>query len=359
MGIKKFADRKINIFLHIIAWVILFIIPAYLLHNNDGHYSGFLINIYVETFVFALIFYINYFWLVPLLFFKKRRLLYFISAIVLIIIMSFIVDSSHSKMFFELKREKQFDEMIKKFPDKERMHKPSKSWPIYNFILTSFLMTGFSMGLVFSAKLIQNEKERKEAERERLNSELALLKNQVSPHFFFNTLNNIYALIQINTQDAQKAVLQLSKLMRYLLYESEHGNTMLSKEIDFMRNYIDLIKLRINDKVELSVTLPDKFEDIALPPLLFIPFIENSFKHGVSYREPSFINISMKCLSGVINFNCINSIVSKNEQSQEIDSGIGLENVKKRLSLLFPARHILTINKSNTSFEVSLEINLS
>ena len=142
----------------------------------------------------------------------------------------------------------------------------------------------------------------KETEKEKLNSELAFLKNQISPHFFFNTLNNIYSLISINAEDSQKAVLKLSKLMRYLLYESEQGNTKLSNEIDFMNNYIDLMKLRMNDKVDLTVSFPKKYEDKNIPPLLFIPFIENAFKHGISYREKSFIDINMMVTKEFNNF---------------------------------------------------------
>lgn len=199
----------------------------------------------------------------------------------------------------------------------------------------------------------------KELEKEKLNSELAFLKNQISPHFFFNTLNNIYSLISINAVDSQNAVLKLSKLMRYLLYESEHGNTLLSNEIDFMNNYIDLMKLRMSDKISLSVSFPEKYEDINIPPLLFIPFIENAFKHGISYREKSFIDISMLAVKDSITFKCANSLVKSREDTESSHSGIGLENVNKRLSLLFPKKHELKVNRSDTVFEVLLYINLT
>jgi LytS/YehU family sensor histidine kinase len=214
----------------------------------------------------------------------------------------------------------------------------------------------FSVGMRVLERHSQTEKLQKELEKEKLNSELAFLKNQISPHFFFNTLNNIYSLISVNADDSQKAVLQLSRLMRYLLYDSEHGDTMLSNEIDFMNNYIDLMKLRMNDKIKLKVSFPEKYTDFNIPPLIFIPFIENAFKHGISYREKSFIEISMTTENESVKFRCANSLIKMREENDTGHSGIGLENVTKRLNLLFPVQHELKINKSDTEFEVLLQI---
>jgi LytS/YehU family sensor histidine kinase len=148
-------------------------------------------------------------------------------------------------------------------------------------------------------------------------------------------------------------------MMRYLLYESELGNTPLSSEINFMNNYIDLMKLRMNDKISLTVSFPEKCEDISIPPLLFIPFIENAFKHGISYREKSFIDISMQAGKESITFRCVNSMVKSEKETDNSNSGIGLENVSKRLSLLFPGKHDLKINSSEKAFEVLLYINFA
>ena len=235
-----------------------------------------------------------------------------------------------------------------------------KAFGFFNHFLTSMLLSGFAIGLGVMEKLKMNEKKQKELEKEKLNSELAFLKNQVSPHFFFNTLNNIYSLIEINTTDAQDAVMKLSRLMRYLLYESEQGETQLSHEIHFMNHYIDLMRLRISPKVELSIELPKNDSNLKVPPLLFIPFVENAFKHGISYREKSFIRIGMKLEGYLIIFTCSNSLAGKTEEQQtENHSGIGLENVKKRLNLLFPEKHTLKISKTENEFSVILEINLT
>jgi LytS/YehU family sensor histidine kinase len=247
-----------------------------------------------------------------------------------------------------------FDKIREEF--KLPMH--PKQFDLYNFLFTAILISGFSAGIRILIRYNETEKQRKELEKERLNSELAFLKNQISPHFFFNTLNNIYSLVEINTDDAQKAILHLSKMMRYLLYESEKGDTMLSREIDFMSNYIELMKLRLTEKVELNISFPTIYDDRVIPPLLFISFIENSFKHGVSYAEPSFISISLQVTDTLLLFSCNNSNIAQNKGVISEESGIGLENVKKRLKLLFPEKHKIIINKTPELFEVLVKIEL-
>ena len=191
-------------------------------------------------------------------------------------------------------------------------------------------------------------------EKEMLNAELALLKNQVSPHFFFNTLNNIYSLIQFDSQKAGETVHKLSKLMRYLLYDSDKNLTGLSEEIQFMKNYIELMELRLNEKVNLRVNLPEEPPLLMIPPLLFIPVVENAFKHGVSYREDSFIEIEMKTKGDELIFRTRNSVVSGNGEKPEEHMGIGLDNVRKRLNLLFPGTHKFRIEPGLHDFQVEI-----
>ena len=246
---------------------------------------------------------------------------------------------------------------MKKMAGKEQgFRPPMQVFSFFTHFISSLLLSGFAVGLGVTEKLKQNEKKQKEMEKEKLHSELAFLKNQVSPHFFFNTLNNIYSLIGIDGPTAQQSVLKLSKMMRYLLYESEHGETLMSHEIDFMDNYIDLMKLRLNPKVKLQIEFPKDYTDFSIPPLLFIPFIENSFKHGVGHRDKSFINIRMEINKEQIFFVAENSI-GKNVQTGDLQhSGIGLENVKKRLGLLFPGKYELKIDQGETIFKVELSI---
>lgn len=363
-----FTGNKIKIFLHLLAWAILLGIPLFFIKRWQVG-DDFIWFYYNNTIISGIIFYTNYILLVPRFFFDSKRYRYFISVIIFIICFYFVSDISNGLVFKYVPGKGNMEEFSRP-PDKVseknppvggRMfgRPPFREMHIYSYAFNSLFLVFFALGLRVLERNSRIEKLQKEMEKEKLNSELAFLKNQISPHFFFNTLNNIYSLISINAEDSQKAVLRLSKLMRYLLYDSEHGNTLLSNEIDFMNNYIDLMKLRMTNKIDLKVSFPEKYEDINIPPLIFIPFIENAFKHGISYREKSFIDISMTTEKELVKFRCVNSLVKIREDNEPGHSGIGLHNVTKRLNLLFPGKHEIKINKSETEFEVLLQINFA
>jgi two-component system LytT family sensor kinase len=360
-----FSGNKIKIFLHFLAWAILLALPVYIVQRWDVG-KDFIWFYYISTVVSGLIFYINYLFLVPRYFFNKKRVRYYLLVCAVLTLFYIISNGSNelvsryvpgqSNVDVPSRAQNELHNPGPPAPDKFFGRPPFRQMHLVNYIFTSMFLVFFSLGLRVLERQSAIEKLQKELEREKLNSELAFLKNQISPHFFFNTLNNIYSLISINQEDSQKAVLKLSKLMRYLLYESDHGNTKLSNEIEFMNNYIDLMKLRMSEKINLSFSFPEKYDDKSIPPLLFIPFIENAFKHGISYREKSFIDICMTSTQDTISFRCKNSIAKSREDSDRVHSGIGLENVSKRLNLLFPGKHDLEINKSDTEFEILLRI---
>ena len=347
------SGNRLYIILHFAAWMILLILPLYLLGFNSLEDHDFLYKVYCHVLAYMLLFYVNYFWLTPRYFFKKKKIVYFFILIIIIILLFNMVEwVSHV-----FPHDNEMMNRIRIIMEANNIKPPSKSIHIFNFTLTSFLVSGLGIGLRYAVKYQEHEHELKELEKERLNSELAFLKNQISPHFFFNTLNNIYSLIQINSNDAQQSVLKLSKLMRYMLYESEQGDVSLQKELEFMRNYVDLMRLRINDKVKLSLDFPDIQDGKNIPPLLFVPFIENAFKHGISYQDNSFIYIKLTIETNTILFVCENSVVQKTINNRE-SSGIGLENIKKRLNLLYPEKHSMSIFNNGKVFRISLTLNL-
>lgn len=365
---KLFSRGSIRILLHILAWAILLGLPLYLIKRWDAG-KDFVWVYYINTLINGVIFYISYLFLIPRYFFKKR-IRYYVTVAILIVGFYFISDQSNRLIFKYIPDENRI-ENANRPPENSRSPEgsqgnrkephgrpPYRQIHLFNYALTSIFLIFFSLGLRMIERNDTIEKRQKELEKEKLNSELAFLKSQISPHFFFNTLNNIYSLIGINTDDAQNAVLKLSKLMRYLLYDSEQGLSELSSEIDFMNNYIDLMRLRMSEKVKLKVDFPAKYENAAIPPLLFIPFIENAFKHGISYREKSFIDIGMEVGKEWITFTCRNSIVRSMEETGAERSGIGLENVSKRLNLLFPGTHELKIDRSDAAFGVILKIGM-
>jgi hypothetical protein len=362
-----FTGNKIKILLHLLAWAIILGIPLYFFKRWDVG-KDFMWVYYIGNIINGIIFYINYLILVPKYFFGSQKHNYYLSVVFLLTFLYFVSDRSNELIFKYVPGRNQTEKTISpgnaginSRPPKPDEHgrPPFREMHLFNYMFTSLFLVFFSVGMRVLERHSQTEKLQKELEKEKLNSELAFLKNQISPHFFFNTLNNIYSLISINAEDSQKAVLRLSKLMRYLLYDSEHGNTKLSNEIDFMNNYIDLMKLRMSNKISLTVSFPEKYDDINIPPLIFIPFIENAFKHGISYREKSFIDIGMTTSKDSISFRCANSLAKTTEEIESDHSGIGLENVNKRLNLLFPGKYAMKINKSDTEFEVLLQINFA
>jgi len=357
--IRVTKEKKgLGVLLHITGWIILFILPQFLVTGGGFEDIRTTLIIFFNTLVFGIIFYINYLWLVPLILHKGRWPMYIGVMLALVITVHFVSNFAFQKAFPPPPAVEQRMRDANQRDDNHRRGRRSFARMItYNYFITAFLVTGFAVGLRSVEQSLRKEREIKELEQEKLNSELALLKNQVSPHFFFNTLNNIYSLIEINQKDAQEAVLSLSKMMRYMLYESEQGNTKLSRELDFMKVYIDLMKLRVSDKVKLTVDFPEKYDDTDVPPLLFIPFIENAFKHGVSVRKNAFIRIGLLLEGDHIRFTAANSINKVKNGAPEADSGIGLENVRKRLALLYPGRHELTISDDGMVYNVELKIN--
>jgi two-component system, LytTR family, sensor kinase len=352
--------KRVVISLHIGVWIILFILPQILVSADTFPDLKTYLGIFLRTLIFAIIFYVNYLWLIPKFLNRSKGLLYIFSLFAMINLLYLMMVLSFHLMPETTNAEVPSANLQNMVPQEgDADFGSSRRMLGYGYFVTAVIMSGFAIGLKYSEVMRQNERERKEMEEEMLNSELALLKNQISPHFFFNTLNNIYSLIGINADDARESVLNLSKLMRYLLYESEHGNTMLSREIDFMKNYIDLMKLRLSNKITLNVTLPEDFKDIEIPPLLFIPFIENAFKHGTSFQGNSIITISMEIKVNSIVFKTQNSINKSNESGPVADSGIGLDNVRKRLNLLFPKDHELVIEEKDQLYTVFFRLDIT
>jgi LytS/YehU family sensor histidine kinase len=215
---------------------------------------------------------------------------------------------------------------------------------------------GFDTGLRSGLRGITIENEKVRLEKENVASRLVLLRNQVSPHFLMNTLNNIHSLVDINTEEAKEAIIKLSKMMRYLLYETETEKTTLRKEVEFLESYINLMKLRFNEKVIIMLNLPSVIPEKKIPPFIFTSLIENAFKHGISYKDESFINIDLVIGKERLLLVIKNSKTEKYEDEEY--SGIGIENTRKRLELLYGSNYILDIVDKKDLFTVTLSIPL-
>jgi len=237
---------------------------------------------------------------------------------------------------------------------------PTISWSKYPFlhqslhftIINLFAVTGFAYFL----NMFKEEKIKRQLEAQQLQLELNYLKAQLHPHFFFNTMNSIYSLALYRSEKTAPIVEKLSHMMRYIIYEGQKDTVPLEKEIEFLKSFVALEKIRHEDHVSVSFTIQGNIEQTFIPPLLFMPLLENGFKHGFQYNEDSWLEAAMLIENDEIIFGVKNSDPSSVTANEP---GVGLENLRKRLSLLYPKKHELVMQKTNNQFEVNLTLKLS
>ncbi len=205
---------------------------------------------------------------------------------------------------------------------------------------------------------IEQSEIRDNIEKQSLKSELALLKYQINPHFLFNSLNNIDSLIQEDSQNASLALNRLSELMRYMMHDPEHDKVPLSKEVEYIRNYVSLQKLRIKNVQNIDFEVLGDIENISIAPMIFISFVENAFKHSSLRSEKTKISIRFSVLNSLVEFYCTNNLSTEMIKKDEA-SGIGLNLIKKRLELIYPKNYQLDIDESDKNFSVSLKMKLN
>lgn len=347
-------------------WVVLLSSPILLGSSEEGIVWQQIFKVWISFLPYLILFFIVHFVLLPFLFFRNKRWLFSLSALALIGLMaigvSFQMDDNRPPRPGDGPiSEEHFSRGLPPvhsgpkggaFPNAPNL--PKQLPPPLTFIIISLLIVGFDTGLKLSVKWVQSEQKRIHAEKENVESQLAFLRNQISPHFFMNTLNNIHSLIDFDTEQAKDSIIQLSKLMRHLLYDSESDKIALQKEISFIKNYVELMKLRFSDKVIINLDIPDLLPNKSIPPLLFTSYVENAFKHGVSYKQASFINISFSFTEDKLTFNIINSKTIKDQVEEP--SGIGIVNSRKRLDLIYGTNYTLEIADSKIEYNVHLNI---
>lgn len=221
------------------------------------------------------------------------------------------------------------------------------------------MLMGLNLGVKLYFKTQEDREQRERLEKQDLERQLEYLRYQVNPHFFMNTLNNIHALVDINPERAKTTIVELSKMMRYILYEGDKKYIPVQREALFLNNYIELMRLRYSSRVSINLDMPEMMPDVMLPPLLLIIFVENAFKHGVSYAAPSFIDIKVEVTQDKLKFRCRNSRQEQKPDEKKKKGGVGLANARRRLDLLFPNRYNLEIKENDKEYDVQLEIPLS
>lgn len=230
-----------------------------------------------------------------------------------------------------------------------------------SFIFTiTLIVLGISTSWAMLRNWQRSAQRRQELEQQKTEAELAMLKTQINPHFFFNTLNNIYSLTYINVEDSRKAIHTLSRMMRYLLYSTEDEKTSLLKEVGFLRDYISLMRLRTNDKLKLIVDIPDTLTDYEIAPMLMLPFVENAFKHGVDATASSEIHVVLSQEKQRLELEVENYIFARPDVKVKEEGGIGLVNTRRRLELMYPDKYELHTGINNHgNYEVNLQLQLA
>ncbi len=346
--------KKINayiILIHILFWLFLFSSPLLFFFNLNIAMVP-IKQFSVFTGLIIAIFYINFSGLVPLLLFKKRFFLYFTSLIILL----FIVWKSinHLEISFRIESQarifESFDELIN-FYKRNRHFAPNTRANI--FIIVATALIGIGTSIKATGRWLNNEKEKNVIKKEKLSAELSYLKSQIDPHFFFNTLNNIYSLAQLKSDKAPQTILKLSELMRYNIYEADKDFVFLKDEINYIQNFIDLQRIRLAKSVDIDYYVRGNIGQKKIEPLLFLPFIENAFKHGIDYANNCSIDIEISIEEHEITLLVINSTSSRKEKISK-SSGVGLNNIKKRLELLYKNSYDLNITENDKSFMVKL-----
>lgn len=221
------------------------------------------------------------------------------------------------------------------------------------------LLMGMNLGVKLYFKTQEDREQQERLEKQDLERQLEYLRYQVNPHFFMNTLNNIHALVDINPERAKTTIVELSKMMRYILYEGDKKLIPIQREALFLKNYIELMRLRYSSRVSINLDIPEMMPDVMLPPLLLIIFVENAFKHGVSYAAPSFIDIKVTVTQEMLQFKCRNSRQEQKPDEKKKKGGVGLANARRRLDLLFHDKYSLEIKEDDKEYDVQLEIPLS
>lgn len=348
------TKKGIYLFFFLI-WGLVFLGPFLKnMQHVDHHSINRMMGEWIFLFILFLVFLLNSFVLVPKFLFNDKRLRYGLMlgiSILVGIVADVMLHQWVMPHEINTPPDRSYD-----FNNDAPFEQFSLLGTVFNNLIISSLIIGASTGFELFYKWLHEERMRKELEKMQLETSLALLKHQVSPHFLMNTLNNIHSLIEINTAKAQDAVERLSTLMRYLLYDSAKNKLDIKKEIEFVNSFISLMQLRYSEEVDVKIVIPENIPGIQIPPMLFISLLENAFKHGVCYPHKSYIYFEL--LFDTSSLTCIikNSKHKIAANSLSDYSGIGLKNIKESLKLLYEDNFLLNIIDKENDFEVKLKI---
>ena len=348
---------------HLLVWGIILIVPiVIMMKDGEIDQTRYMSNV-LRTVILAILFYLNYWYLIDRLMFQKKFILYILVNLVLIGILIFLQSCAEDTFFphiHHVQQQIQPHLQPQMGMDDPKPHRPPYEIMFFSNYLLNILVVGSSVALRMTTRWHRDSIAFEQAKSEQLQANLKNLRSQLNPHFLFNTLNNIYSLIAIDQNKAQESVHRLSNLLRYVLYENNTQFVSVEKELEFTRNYIDLMKLRIGSGIKLNVMIQNDGNNENIASLMFITLIENAFKHGASNAKENFINIQIVVdKDDTISCRVENSISdSSTPVLEDPNSGIGLTNLRKRLELLYPKKHKFVAGPLKDSYLALLEINM-
>jgi two-component system LytT family sensor kinase len=316
--------------------------PAHQDHHTESgqiQEQEFSEHIWLELLTVVPLFYIITQFLIPVIF-KRWGVLVYFGALFVVVILFFGIQSLYHIRYMPFDVHTDFFDFRGAFP----------------LLMISGIGTMYGLLLVY----VDFEGKKEERLNAHMKTELAFLRSQISPHFIFNVLNSIVYLIRTKAdKQAEDVTIRLSSLMRYMLYDSDQTMVPLERELDYLRNYIDLQHMRFDGDVAIDLQIEGTASACSIEPMLLIPFVENAFKHGVSFVKEPEIKVCFRMDHGKLIFEVENKIGQLKDDSNEVNSGIGLKNVLRRLELLYPKNHLIQVTNTGAFFRVNLEISLS
>ncbi len=330
--------KRYQIALHVVAWLLFGAWVFYFLQANRTLSVAKVLDVAVGLAFQLVIFYFNWYVLIPRFLARNHLLLYIASVLTTLLVFALVRAPLDYFVFRE------FNPNMKALYTTERLLQYALGGLVTVFISSALKVTG---------NYIRNERRNKELETQKLTAELAYLKSQVNPHFLFNTLNNIYSLAYKQHPETPDAIMKLSLLMRYMLYESNDTLVSLEKEVDHINNFIDLQKLRLREQTSIKLHVEGDLAGKQIAPMLLMTLVENAFKHGLVSRNEIGIILNLQVQEDALLFSTVNN--SSTHKKREF-GGIGLENLRRRLNLLYPDRHQLTLEEKEGTFFATLKL---
>ncbi len=332
------SKRLFQIVFHLVLWTAWISYP-FIAGPDDERFRKYATAIIPVTLTHIPFFLFNSDWLIPKVF-RKRGIAVYLAVLIAMVVVATLGQTALKEMVVP-------HELLR------------RHWDFSWMLLGVIFVTGVSTGYGFVFYLMDREQAMRESQEEQLKSELSFLRSQISPHFIFNVLNSLVYLIRNKPKQAESITIRLSELMRYMLYESGDRQVILKKELEYLKNYVELQTMRFGEDVEINFHLNGQHESHQIEPMLIIPFVENAFKHGIGMIDHPVIDISVDMKGNKLVLQVRNKIPPNVNEVKDDSSGIGLKNVRRRLELLYPEKHNLLLEQKDHQFLTSLSIELT